>query len=314
MEYRRLGNAGLQLSAIGLGTNNFGMRIDEAQAALVVHQALDAGVNHFDTAYSYGGGKSEEFLGKALKGKRQQAVVATKFANATAPGPNNHSPSRRLMIEQLETSLRRLQTDYVDLYWVHYPDPDYSTPVEETLRGLDDLVRAGKVRYIGCSNFDTWRACEAEWTARAHNLNRFTAVQNNYNLLNRDAERDLAPFCQAYGVGLVPYFPLASGFLTGKYHKGEAPPPDTRGEKMPRLLQGYTSDENWARLEGLQRFAQERGRSVGELAHAWLLAQPAVCSVITGATRPEQVAENVKGVDWKLSADDLKKIDEVCPA
>ena len=311
MEYRRLGNSGLQVAAVGLGANNFGGRCDEQQSALVVDQALDVGATFIDTANSYGGTRSEEFIGKALKGKREKAIIATKFASPIGQGPNQRGGSRKHVMDCVEDSLRRLDTDYIDLYQMHFPEPE--TPIEETLRALDDLVRQGKVRYIGCSNFAAWQLGEAVWTSRTQNLNGFVSVQPYYNLLRRDVEKELVPFCKAYNIGILPYFPLESGFLTGKYRSGEPPPEGTRLAGS-RNFQRVLSEKNFEVLQGLERFAEERERTVGELAIAWLLANPSVSSVIAGATKPEQVAANVKGVDWHLTAEEMKEIDEIAPA
>ena len=310
MEYRRLGKSGLQVSVLGLGTNNFGGRIDEAASVRVIDQAIETGVNFFDTANVYGGSMSEQIIGKALKGRRDKVVLCTKFGLSTGKGPNLKGGSRMHIQDSVEASLRRLQTEYIDLYMQHFMDPE--TPIEETLGALDDLVHQGKVRYIGCGNFDAWRACEAEWASRALNLNRYICAQNHYNLLKRDVEKDLAPFCKAYGVALIPYFPLESGLLTGKYRQGEPIPKGTRMEQSPNM-QRVLNEKNFAKVTTLERFAQERGHAIGELAHAWLLANPAVPSVISGATKPEQVAHNAKGLDWKLTPDDLKEIDTICP-
>jgi len=320
MEYRRLGRSGLKVSVLGLGGNNFGMnlgmagmpvRADEAQTARVIAQALEAGVNFFDTANEYG--DSESFIGRALKGKRHQVVVASKFGTPVGDGPNAQGASRKHLMEQVERSLRRLQTDYIDLYQVHRPDP--GTPIEETLRALDDLVRQGKVRYIGCSNFQAWQLCEALWTSRAMNLNAFISVQPEYNLLRRVVERDLLPCCRSYGIGVIPYWPLASGVLTGKYRAGEPPPTGSRMTVVaPQILSRVLSERRLLVVTALERFAQERGHTVGELAIAWLAANPLVSTIIAGATSPEQVAANARAVDWKLTAADLAEVDKISPA
>ena len=226
MEYWRLGSAGLKVSALGLGTNNFGERMDEKASVGIVHAALDAGINFIDTANRYGGGHSEEFIGKAVKGRRWQALIGTKFGRNAGKGPNDAGGSRQHIMKAIEASLRRLDTDYIDLYQMHVSDPE--TPIEETLRALDDLIRQGKVRYIGCSGFRAWELCEALWTARMLNLNSFVSVQPAYNLLEREIEEDLVPLCRRYNVGIIPYHPLAAGFLTGKYRQGEPIPPGTR--------------------------------------------------------------------------------------
>lgn len=310
MEYRRLGSSGLKVSEIGLGCNNFGDRCDEKSSSLVLDQALELGINFFDTADNYTHGRSEEIIGGWLKGKRDKVIVATKFGMVMGEGPNETGASRHHVMESVHNSLRRLGTDYIDLYQVHRPDP--GTPVEETLRALDDLIRAGKVRYIGTSTFSALQLSEALWTSRYFNLNRFVSEQPHYNLLKRDAEKEVIPYCQANGVGIIPYYPLASGFLTGKYRPGEPPPKGTRLD-LTAMYRPLLSEENFRILSRLSAFAGERGHSVGELAIAWLLAYPAVCTVIAGATMPDQVAENVKAAGWKLRPKDAKALDEIAP-
>jgi aryl-alcohol dehydrogenase-like predicted oxidoreductase len=303
MEFRNLGDSGLKVSTVGLGCNNFGMRIDADQTKAVVHAALDAGINFFDTADVYGGQKSEVFLGQALKGiDRHSVVIATKFAMPTGEG--RQGASRRYIMSAVEASLDRLGTDYIDLYQQHRPDPD--TPIEETLRALDDLVSAGKVRYLGNSNFNGWQLADADWTARSEGLNRFVSAQNHYNLLDRRIEREVLPACERFGLGQLPYFPLASGLLTGKYDRGRPAPEGTRlsGERGQNAL----TDANFDVVERLQRFAKERGHSLLELAISWLASNPLVASVISGATRPEQVQANVTAASWTLTGEELAEI------
>ncbi|MBI2985870.1 MAG: aldo/keto reductase [Deltaproteobacteria bacterium] len=307
MEYRRLGNSGLKVSALGLGTNNFGERLDEQGSVRVIHAALELGINFLDTANRYGDGRSEEWIGKALRNKRREALIATKFARAMGSGPNDAGGSRNHIMEQVEGSLRRLDTDYIDLYQMHVSDPE--TPIEETVRTLDDLIRQGKVRYIGCSVFAAWKVCEAVWTARTLNMNSFVSVQPQYNLLQREIEKELLPFCRRYNLGIIPYYPLAAGFLTGKYRQGEAIPKGTRFAASPRH-QRLFNEKNFSILARLERFAGERGHSVGELAIAWLLANRVVSTVIAGASKPEQITANLRAVDWKLTAEDVKEIDQ----
>ena len=311
LEQRRLGTSGFTVPLLGLGTNNFGGRSDEAASLKVIDASIDIGANFFDTANIYTGTKSETIIGKALKGRRDKVILTTKFGMSTGPGPNMQGGSRGHILSELDTSLRRLQTDYLDLYQMHMVDR--STPIEETLRTLDDLVRAGKVRYIGCSNYDAWHLVEALHTSRALNLNAFVSVQPYYNLLRRGIERELAPACEAYDIGIIPYFPLESGFLTGKYRPGEGAPAGTRFDKTP-TFQAKLNEGNFAILAALESFAAERGHTVGELAMAWLAARPQVCSVISGASTPEQVQANAKGLEWKLTAEDLAEIDEIVPA
>lgn len=310
MEYRRLGNSGLQVSIAGLGCNNFGMRIDAEQTRAVVGRALDEGTTLFDTADIYGGrGKSEEMLGKALGSRRHEVIVASKFGMAMGDGPYQKGGSRRYIMAAVEASLKRLGTDYIDLYQIHAPDP--LTPQEETLSALDAIVRAGKVRYIGSSNFAGWQVAEAAWISRAQELAPYISAQNQYNLLDRRIERELIPACRHFGVGILPYFPLASGFLTGKYRRGQEPPKDTRlgvmGSRMGQIL----SDANFDVLEKLEQHARGAGHSMVELATSWLVAQPDVSSVISGATKPEQVSENIKACGWKMTPDDLAAIDKI---
>ncbi|MFH1140720.1 MAG: aldo/keto reductase [Chloroflexota bacterium] len=312
MEYRRLGNSGLQVSAVGLGTNNFGGRMDAQQAERVVRQAIELGINMVDTSDSYGNGLSEEYIGKSIKGMRSQVVLATKFHAPTGKGPNQRGTSRIHIVEAVEKSLNLLGTDYIDLYQVHRPD--YATPIEETLRALDDLVRQGKVLYIGCSNFPAWRLAEAVWTSRALHLETFISAQPEYNMLDRRAEREVVPCCQAYGLGILPYFPLASGFLTGKYHRGQPAPEGTRLAGNARAQQSTLTGSNFDVLERLETFAVERDHTMVELAIAWLLATPAVSSVIAGATKPEQVVDNAKAAQWQLTPQEKQQADDILDA
>ena len=310
VEYRNLGRSGLQVSVVGIGCNNFGRRCDEEQTAAVVNQAIDLGVNLFDTADVYGGeGRSEVFLGKALEGKRQDVVVATKFGMKLREGPYTSRGSRRYVIQACEDSLRRLGTDYIDLYQMHAPDP--STPIDETLRALDDLVRAGKVRYIGHSNYAGWQAAEAEYVARALGTQRFIAAQNEYSLLNRAVEAELIPACRSYGVGVLPYFPLASGLLTGKYRRNEPPPEGTRLAAWGPAAGRIMNERNWDKVEGLEVFATSRGHTILELAFSWLLSEPSVGSVIAGATSAEQVTSNAGAAGWQLTAAERAEVDGI---
>ena len=311
MEYRQLGPSGLQVSSIGLGTNNFGGTIDAEMSAAVVHQAVELGINFIDTANIYGRGVSEEYIGHAVKGIRSQVLIATKVSGAIGEGPNSLGNSRHHIMEQVEASLRRLQTDYIDLYQMHWTDPN--TPIEETLRALDDLVHQGKVRYIGCSNFAAWQVCEAVWTSKLLNLIPFVSVQPEYNLLNRAIERELVPFCQAYNIGIIPYFPLAHGFLTGKYRLGGEVPEGTRLARDVRAQQRRLTEENFAILSRLEKFAVERGHPIVELAIAWLLGNSTVSSVIAGATKPEQVVANAKSAGWNLTLDEMNEVGELLP-
>ena len=306
MEYRQLGKSGLQVSVIGLGTNNFGRTVDAKGTALVVSHALDLGINTVDTSNSYGGTLSEEYLGRGLKGRRDQAIIATKVSSRMGDGPNQAGNSRQHIMTEVDNSLRRLDTHYIDLYQIHYPDP--KTPIEETLRALDDLVHQGKVRYIGCSNFTAWQVCEAIWTSQTLRLTPFISVQPAYSMLDRSVEAELIPFCAQYGVGILPYYPLANGFLTGKYRRGEPAPEGTR---LAENDKGMFTDNMFDLLEGLERFCGDRGHTVLELAFAWLLANPSVSCVIAGATKVEQVVANSKAARWRLTEDEMGEIERL---
>jgi aryl-alcohol dehydrogenase-like predicted oxidoreductase len=310
LDLRPLGTSGLVVSRVGLGCNNFGRRIGLDQARAVVDAAIDEGVTLFDTADSYG--DSEQILGTALDGRRDQVVVATKFGwdVGGANGPDwGARGSRRYIRRAVERSLRRLRTDWIDLYQLHRPDG--VTPMEETLAALTELVREGKVRYVGSSNLAAWQVADAEWLARTRGSERFVSAQNHYSLLDRGVEADLLPACERYGIGLLPYFPLANGLLTGKYRRGEAPPEGTR-LAGPRGA-GELTDERFDAVERLEAFAAERSLSLLDVAIGGLAAQPAVASVIAGATSPEQVKANVAGGAWRPSADDLAALDAVAP-
>lgn len=309
MEYRKLGNSGLKVSEIGLGGDTFGRWADEQTSIAIINHALDLGINFIDTADVYGGrGQSEEFIGKVVKGKRSQVFIATKFRTAMGEGPNEGGGSRHHIMSAVDASLRRLNTDHIDLYQIH--SPDSTTPIEETLRALDDLVHAGKVRYIGCSNFAAWQLCEALWISKVNNLHSFVTEQPQYNLIDRHIEQDLIPCCQTYGIGVIPYYPLAAGFLTGKYRRGEAPPAGSRFNSEPSYTQ-ILSDANFDKLDKLQTFASQRGHSVTELAIAWLLSHPWVSTVIPGATKIEQVSANVTAVEWKLTANEVAQLEKI---
>jgi len=309
MEYRRLGSSGLKVSEVGLGSNNFGWRLDEQSSIRVIEHALDVGINFIDTADVYGRGQSEEFIGKAVKSKRAQVLLATKFGNPMGAGPNERGGSRHYIMQAVEASLKRLQTDYIDLYQMHIWDS--TTPIEETLRALDDLVRAGKVRYIGCSNYAAWQLCEALWTSDVNNLESFVTVQPQYNLLNRSIEQELVPCCQAYGVGVIPFSPLASGFLTGKYRRGQEAPAGTRLASNPMMQSRVLTDRNFDQLAKLEAFAVQRGHGMGELAIAWLLSHPWLSTVIAGATNAEQVSANVAAGEWKLTAEEAAAVNQI---
>jgi aryl-alcohol dehydrogenase-like predicted oxidoreductase len=309
MEYRQLGNAGVRVSAIGLGANRFGSKeVGQADVDNIVNQALDLGVNFFDTANVYTEGRSEETLGHALKGRTEQVVLASKFSFPGKTGPNSWGASRYQLMQALDASLRRLQSDHIDLYYTHRWDA--STPIEETLRALDDVIRMGKVRYIGASAYASWQLAHANVLAEMKGWSSFVVIQSEYNLLRRDVEREVLPYCRAHQVGFVPYYPLAGGFLTGKYEQGKPAPAGSRGATT-RNVQEFMTEANYNRVNRLAAWAKARGRGVNELAQAWLLAQPSVCSVISGATKPEQVVSNVKASDWQLAAEELKEVDAI---
>ena len=315
MRYRQLGRSGLTVSEVGLGCNNFGgsfggrLGLDETRE--VVNAALEEGVTLLDTANSYGDrGGSETLLGEVLKGRRDQVVLATKFGSDMGEGPGVARASRWYIRRAVEGSLKRLQTDYIDLYQLHHPDG--ITPIGETLSALTELVLEGKVRYVGSSNLAAWQVVDAEWTARssggglaAGGLERFASAQNYYNLLNQRAERELIPACAAHGIGLLPYFPLDSGLLTGKYRRNQPPPTGTRLSGRP------VADDTYDKLESLEGFAKERGHGLLELAFGGLLARPVVSSVIAGATSPDQVRANVRAAQWQLSSDDVEELARV---
>lgn len=311
MRFRRLGNSGLVVSVVGLGTNNLGMKLDLAGSREVVHAALDEGVTLFDTSDSYGA--SEERLGELLAGHRDDVVIATKFGSDVRRRGNDNGEdwgargSRRYIRRAVESSLRRLRTDWIDLYQLHRPDD--ATPIEETLSALTDLVREGKVRYLGSSNFTGWQVADAEWTARSRNLERFVSAQNEYNWLERGVEEDLAPALEQYGIGLLPYYPLANGLLTGKYRRGEPPADGTRIKDWGR--EASLTDETFDVLEALEAFAKSRGVELIDVAIGGLAAQPAVASVIAGATSSAQVTRNVAAGDWEPSLEDLAELDKI---
>ncbi len=310
MESRNLGRSGLRVSAIGLGCNNFGGRIGLEASRAVVHAALDAGITLFDTADAYGErGGSETALGEILGSRRRDIVLATKFALPMNDAETLKGASRGYIMQAVDASLRRLRTDWIDLYQQHRPDP--LTPIEETLRALEDLTRAGKIRYAGCSNLPAWQVADADWTARHLGMPGFVSCQDELSLLVRGNEAELLPAMRAHGLGLLPYFPLASGLLTGKYRRNEPMPEGARLTGTQRLADRYLTDANWAASERLHDFAQARGRTLLELAFSWLLAQAPVSSVIAGATRPEQVAANAAAGGWTLTADELAEVDRI---
>jgi aryl-alcohol dehydrogenase-like predicted oxidoreductase len=311
MEKRNLGKSGLRVSVVGLGCNNFGGRVDLEATRKVVHKALDLGITFFDEADTYGDprGSSEACLGEILGDRRKDIVLATKFARPMDASGRFEGASRHYIMAEVEASLRRLKTDWIDLYQQHQPDP--LTPIEETLRALDDLVRQGKVRYIGCSTLSAWQVVEAQWTARHHGLHHFISCQEEYSLLARGLDREMMPTLDAYGLGLIPFAPLANGLLTGKYKRDMPLPEGARLTYMQRAASRYLNDENWAIVERLDGFAIERGHSLLELAISWLARRPQVASVIAGATKPEQVEANVRAAGWALTEEDMREIDRL---
>ena len=302
MKYRKLGGSGLEVSEIGLGTNNFGPRLDFESSDRVISQCIDSGINLIDTSNSYGATVSEEYIGRSLTGRRDSVVLATKVSSRMSEGPNQAGNSRIHIMDQIEGSLSRLQTDYIDLYQIHWWDDD--TPIEETLRVLDDLVRDGKIRYFGCSNFSSWQVCEAVWTSRSVGISSFVSVQPHYSMMERSIESELLPFCQKYDVGVLPYYPLANGFLTGKYRRGEDIPEGTRLGVNDR---GMFTEENFDLIEKLDSFSSKRGKTVLDLAFAWLLARGEISSVIAGATSPEQVVSNAATAGSVLPSTNSRK-------
>ncbi len=312
MRFRRLGNSGLVVSVVGIGSNNFGRKVDDAGTKAVVDAAIDHGINFFDTADIYGNpaGGSELALGKALKGRRDDIVIATKFGMDMqgANGPDHGARgSRSYIARAVEASLRRLDTDYIDLYQIHTPDA--ATPIDETLSALDDLVTAGKVRYLGNSNFSGWQIADADWSARTTGRTPFISAQNEYSWLKRGIETEVIPACERFGLGMLPFFPLSSGLLTGKYARDTAPP--AGGRLSEERFAHRLAAAPWATIEAIHAFAKARGVSILDVAIGGLAAQPAVTSVIAGATKPEQVAANVAAAAWTPSADDLDELRKI---
>ena len=311
MEQRNLGKSGLPVSLVGLGCNNFAGRIDFAATKAVVHKALDLGITLFDNADTYGDprGGAEDYLGRILGERRKDIVLATKFGRPMDTSGKRQGASRRYIIEACEASLRRLQTDYIDIYWQHIEDK--LTPIEETLRAMDDLVRQGKVRYIACSTLTAWQVVEARWTSKAQNLEPYIACQERYSLLEREYEANMGAMVEAHGLGLIPFSPLANGLLTGKYRRNTTLPAGARLTTTQRMADRYLTERNWAIVEKLADFCASHGRTMLELAMSWLASRPAVASVIAGATRPEQLEQNVRAVEWAMTREDMDEIDRL---
>ncbi len=310
MEQRTLGKSGLLVSLVGLGCNNFGGRTDLETSRKVIHKSLDLGITLLDTADIYANkGGSETVLGEVLGARRKDIVLATKFCGPMNEAGTLKGASRRYIMTAIEASLKRMKTDWIDLYQIHMPDP--LTPMEETLRTLDDLVQSGKVRYVGCSNHKAWQVTEAKWISRRDGIERFISCQDEYSLIVRDAEKELIPAMETYGIGLLPYFPLASGMLTGKYKRNAPMPEKARLSYVQNLADRYLTDANWQTVEKLTDFAAKRGKTILELAFSWLAGRPTVASVIAGATRPDQVEQNVTAASWKLTPEDMAEVDKL---
>ena len=308
MQYKRLGRTGLKVSEVCLGCMTFGEQADEEESQLIVDQAWEAGVNFFDTADAYTETRSETILGNILKGRRHSAIVATKVFGRVGPDQNDQGLSRKHIMDAVDNSLRRLQTDYIDLYQVHRWDPE--TPIEETVRALDDLVRAGKVRYVGCSNFAAWQLCKALWVSDVQGLARFDSIQPRYNMLSRDIETELLPLCESEGVGVLVYNPLAGGLLTGKHVQGQEPAPNTRFSLRRFYMDRYWSDSNFEVVEGFRSIAEQGDKSMVHLAVGWTLANPTVTSAVVGISALDQLAENLKAAEQPLTVEEL----EACSA
>jgi aryl-alcohol dehydrogenase-like predicted oxidoreductase len=314
VEERNLGKSGLRVSLVGLGCNNFAGRIDFEATKAVVHKAFDLGITLFDNADTYGDprGGAEEYLGRMLGPRRKEIVLATKFGRPMDGSGKREGASRGYIMSAVEASLKRLQTDYIDLYWQHIEDP--RTPQDETMRALDDLVRHGKVRYIACSTLLSWQVVEANWIAKSQGLEPFIACQERYSLLEREYEPNMARMVETYGLGLIPFSPLANGLLTGKYRRNQAMPAGARLTTTQRIADRYLTERNWAITEKLADFCATRGRTMLELAMSWLASRSAVSSIIAGATRPEQLEQNVRAVDWALTREDMDEIDRLTAA
>ena len=311
MEYRQLGQAGVRVSVIGMGTNRFGSTVTQNEVNEILDRAIDLGINFIDTADIYAKTESETVLGNALKGKWDHFVVATKGYFATGDRTNDIGASRYHLQYAVEASLHRLQTDHIDLYQMHRWD--VNTPIEETMRTLDDLVNSGKVRYIGASNYASWQLAKANLLSEMKGWEKFVTVQSHYHMLEREVESEVIPYCEEDDIGFIPYFPLAGGFLTGKYKRNEPAPAGSRGETS-EYVQKYMTDENYTIIEKLSAWAEEREHTMAELAHVWLLAQPTVCSVISGLTKVSHMEANAKAGDWSLTAEELEEVNAILKA
>ena len=309
MKRRTIPACGMDVSLVGLGCNNFGGRSGREETRAVIHKALDVGITFFDTANTYpqgNSGASEELVGEFLKGKRQEVIIASKFGIMIRNDPNQMGGSRRYIMRAVEESLRRLKTDWIDLFQIHRPDS--KTPIDETLRALDDLIRQGKVRYVGCSNYAAWQIVEAELIAREIGTNRFVSCQSEYSLINREVETDVLPVLEKYQLGFIPFFPLASGLLTGKYEAGKPLPQGTRLSQPSRLADEFLKDDFIGLATKLKVFAERQGHTLLELAMSWLAAKPVVWSIIAGATKPEQIKANAAASGWALTPAEVKEV------
>lgn len=312
MEYRLLGRTGVRVSPVCLGTMMFGGQTDESESTRIIHKALDLGINFIDTADMYNAGQSEVVVGKALAGRRDKVVLATKGKNPMGDGPNQRGTSRLHMLQAVNDSLRRLNTDYIDLYYVHAPD--YDTPIDETLRALDDVVRSGKVHYIACSNYRTWRLMESLWTSDKLNLHRFVCIQPLYNICNRDIEVELLPMCREYKIGVVSYSPLARGILTGKYKAGEPFPEGSRAARNDkRMREAELREASFAAAQEIARHCQQKGVATSQFAIAWCMANSVLTSVIIGPRTMAQFDDNAGGLNVTITAEDEKFIDSLIP-
>lgn len=312
MQYRSLGRTGVKVSALSLGTMMFGGPANETDSIAIIHRAIDKGLNFIDTANMYSRGESERVVGKALAGRRDQIVLATKGRQVMGDGPNEKGASRLHLMHALHASLKRLNVDYIDVYYTHAPDLE--VPIEETLRAMDDMVRSGKVRYIACSNFRAWRVCEALWTSDKLNLNRFACVQPLYNLVNRDIEVELLPLCQEHRLGVVTYSPLARGILTGKYQAGQPPAPGSRAARQDaRMMQAEWREASLEVATRLEAYAQQKGTTASRFALAWCLANPIVSSVIIGPRTGDQFDDNFASLEVTITADDEAFVNSLVP-
>ena len=311
MDYRILGSTGVKVSPLCLGGMYFGWRNDEAESVQIIHEALERGINFIDTANVYANGLSEQYVGKALRGKRDQVVLATKFRWGMGEGPNDEGAHRLHIRLQVEKSLRRLQTDRIDLYQLHHPDP--TTPLEETMEALTELVRQGKVVYIGTSNFPAWQIVEAQWIAERRSLVRFVCEQPHYSMLDRTLEREIIPASRKYGIGIICWCPLDGGMLTGKYRKGQPPPPDSRAIEEKWDLKSPESERCLGAVERLDALAEARGKTLSQFSLAWLLANPAVTAPIVGPRTTEQLNDNIGALGWALGPEELAAVDAIVP-